>query len=118
MRFQPSESTGPAPPEQGPEKPYKEFQQQSSSLPFGQSIPFADIAGPTYVTAQTLVQQVAYSLSDRLWTYSPETFDLDVAVKQWSAEGVENGNGHVTNVEPMQIRSGAASIALGYMFSR
>ena len=75
------------------------------------------IAGPTYLTAQTLIQQVAYTLSDRMWTYSPDTFDLDVAVKQWFQEKTPNAYGYATNVEVMQIRSGAASIALGYIFS-
>lgn len=70
------------------------------------------------MTAQTLAQQVAYSLSDYIWTYSPETFDLDVAVKEWFAKGTRNSYGYSTKVEQMQIRQGAASIALGYMFSK
>ncbi len=126
MRLQSAESNGPAeintvepePAHQGPEKPLKEFRQLSTSLPFGQSTSLASIGGPTYVTAQTLVQQVAYTLSDRLWTYSPETFDLDVAVKDWFEAGAKNAYGYPTNVESMQIRQGAASIALGYVFSK
>ena len=43
-------------------------EQQSSSLPFGQQVALKDISGPTYLTAQTLVQQVAYTLSDKLFT--------------------------------------------------
>ena len=120
MPLQLSESNGPAPadgPIQGPEKPYKIFANESSSLPFGQNIPMDQIAGPTYVTAQTLIQQVAYTLSDRMWTYSPESFDLDVAVKQWFKEQTPNVYGYATNVEAMEIRLGAASVALGYMFS-
>ena len=70
------------------------------------------------MTAQILIQQVAYSLSDRLWTYSPETFDLDVAVKDWFGDGAKNVHGYPTNVESMQIRQGAASVALGYIFSK
>lgn len=121
MRLLPAQSNGPAEPQpvrEGPEKELKEFKQYSTSLPFGQATPLSSIGGPTYVTAQTLIQQVAYALSDRLWTYSPETFDLDVAVKDWFAEGAKNVNGYPTNVESMQIRQGAASIALGYIFSR
>lgn len=126
MRLQSAESNGPAeisivepePAHQGPEKPLKDFKQYSTSLPFGQPSPLASIGGPTYVTAQTLVQQVAYTLSDRLWTYSPETFDLDVAVKTWYEDGAKNAYGYSTNVESMQIRQGAASIALGYIFSK
>lgn len=89
-----------------------------SSHPFGQRQAFESIAGPTYVTAQSLTQQVAYSLSDKLFTYSPDTFDLDGAVSEWSAKGVQNANGYATSVHPMQIRQGAGSIALGYMFSK
>lgn len=121
MRLQPAESNGPAEPEpvrEGPAKKLKEFKQHSTSLPFGQPTSLSSIGGPTYVTAQTLIQQVSYTLSDRLWTYSPETFDLDVAVKDWFAQGAENVYGYPTNVESMQIRQGAASIALGYIFSK
>ena len=121
MRLQPAESNGPAEPQpvrQGPEKKLKEFKQYSTSLPFGQPTPFSSIGGPTYVTAQTLIQQVAYTLSDRLWTYSPETFDLDVSVKDWFGSGVKNVFRYPTNVESMQTRQGAASIALGYIFSK
>ena len=120
MRLQSAESNGPAQPEpirEGPAKPLKEFKQYSTSLPFGQHTPLGAIGGPTYVTAQTLIQQVAYTLSDRLWTYSLETFDLDVAVKEWYKHGVENAYGCPTKVEPLQTRQGAASIALGYVFS-
>lgn len=90
----------------------------SPSLPFGQLPPLSSIGGPTYVTAQILAQQVAYTLSDRLWTYSPETFDLDIAVREWFNNATKNSHGYPTNVEHMQIRQGAASIALGYIFSK
>jgi sulfite reductase (NADPH) flavoprotein alpha-component len=92
-------------------------QAQSSRRPFGRYL-LSSIAGPTYVTAQTLIQQVAYTLSDKLFTYSPDTFDLDIAAKEWSAAREANAHGYATAVHPMQIRSGAGSIALGYMFSR
>ena len=36
-----------------------DFTKLSSSLPFGQLVPLSTISGPTYVTAQLLVQQVA-----------------------------------------------------------
>ena len=90
----------------------------STSLPFSQPVPFASLAGPTYVTAQLLIQQVAYALSDKLFTYSPETFDLDLALQKWHAQGEANANGYATSVHPMQVRNGAGSIALGYMFSK
>ncbi|PMD27747.1 hypothetical protein NA56DRAFT_653587 [Hyaloscypha hepaticicola] len=66
----------------------------------------------------TLIQQVAYALSDKIFSYSPESFDLDVAVKDWSASNTTNANGYITRIAPMQTRSGAGSIALGYMFSK
>lgn len=121
MRLQLGESNGPAEPEpvrEGPAKKSKEFKQHSTGLPFGQPTSLFSIGGPTYVTAQLLIQQVAYTLSDRLWTYSPETFDLDVAVKDWFGEGAKNVYGYPTIVESLQIRQGAASIALGYIFSK
>jgi len=61
---------------------------------------------------------VAYALSDKIFSYSPESFDLDIAVKNWSALNTRNANGYTTQVAPMQTRSGAGSIALGYMFSK
>lgn len=100
-----------------PEANYR-LNYQSSNLPFGQAIPFGSIGGPTYLNSQTLVQHVAYILSDRIWTYSPETFDLDVAVQGWFIEGAKNARGYTTKVQQMQIRQGAASIALGYIFSK
>jgi sulfite reductase (NADPH) flavoprotein alpha-component len=95
---------------------FRKFTQKSSSLPFGQPIDYSEISGPTYLTAQTLIQQVAYTLSDKIFSYSPESFDLDVAVKSWSSSNTPNANGYITRVAPMQTRSGAGSIALGYMF--
>jgi sulfite reductase (NADPH) flavoprotein alpha-component len=120
MHFQDTVSNGPGAmeiPKNPPKQLPKRFHNQSSSLPFGQSPAFTSIGGPTYVTAQTLVQQVAYALSDKLFTYSPEDFDLDVAVKDWSSKKEVNSHGYSTSVQPMQIRNGAGSIALGYMFS-
>ncbi|KAG7006302.1 hypothetical protein G7Y79_00015g038920 [Physcia stellaris] len=114
MRHEAPGSNGPA-----STKPFRESEaaKQITSGPFRRSIDLADIAGPTYVTAQTVIQQVSYALSDRLWTYSFESFDLNELVKQWSQEESRNAYGSVTQVESLQIRHGAASIALGYMFS-
>ncbi|KAL2069666.1 hypothetical protein VTL71DRAFT_14345 [Oculimacula yallundae] len=97
---------------------FRQFTQKSSSLPFGQPIDYSSISGPTYLTAQTLVQQVAYALSDKIFSYSPESFDLDVAAKAWSASNTANVNGYTTEVARLQTRSGAGSFALGYMFSK
>ncbi|RMZ82051.1 hypothetical protein DV737_g2168, partial [Chaetothyriales sp. CBS 132003] len=76
------------------------------------------LAGPTYVTAQTLVQQVAYLLSDKIFSYSPDTFDLDVAANDWASGQETNAHGYATAVQSMQIRNGAGTIALGYIFSK
>ncbi|KAI9751647.1 MAG: hypothetical protein M4579_005972 [Chaenotheca gracillima] len=120
MRLQQAQSAGPATAEVSP-KDGKTItapaHKPSSNLPFGQSIPLSSISGPTYLTAQTLIQQAAYTLSDKLFTYSPETFDLDVAVRDWSAHGAHNGHGWTPSVHAMQTRVGAGSIALGYIFS-
>lgn len=90
---------------------------RSSTLPFGQSVPLSHISGPTYVTAQLLVQQIAYKLSDKIFSYSPDTFDLDVAARDWAAAHEPNVHGHPTSVVPLQTRSGAGAFALGYIFS-
>ena len=104
--------------QQGPEKSLKHFKTTSTSLPFGQPISLSTISGPSYVTSQTLVQQVAYTLCDRLWTYSPDTFDLDIAAKSWASTGAKNAYGCTTKVNCMQLRHGAGLSALGYAFSK
>ncbi|KJZ78620.1 hypothetical protein HIM_02011 [Hirsutella minnesotensis 3608] len=88
-----------------------------SALPFGQKTKLSSISGPAYVTAQLLVQQVAYKLSDKIYSYSPETFGLDIAAKQWSSENEANIHGYVPTVLPLQTRTGAGALALGYIFS-
>ncbi|KAJ5612588.1 Transketolase C-terminal/Pyruvate-ferredoxin oxidoreductase domain II [Penicillium lagena] len=76
------------------------------------------LSGPTYTTAQTLIQQVAYLLSDKIFSYSPETFDLDAALREWSAARETNANGESPVVKTMETRQGAGNIALGYLFSQ
>ncbi|KAL2264631.1 hypothetical protein VTJ83DRAFT_7141 [Remersonia thermophila] len=80
--------------------------------------PLANISGPSYVTSQLLVQQTAYKLSDKIFSFSPDTFALDSAVKAWSAAGEKNAQGEPTAVVPLQTRSGAGTLALGYIFSK
>ncbi|KAI8681344.1 FAD-binding FR-type domain-containing protein [Fusarium keratoplasticum] len=94
-----------------------DFTKLSSSLPFGQRVPLSSISGPTYVTAQLLVQQIAYKLSDKIFSYSPETFDLDIALKDWASQNEKNIHGYSTDVLPLQTRVGAGALALGYIFS-
>jgi sulfite reductase (NADPH) flavoprotein alpha-component len=121
MHFQESASAGPAldsAPIDVDSKPSKTFTYESSSLPFGQHVSLSQINGSSYLTAQTLVQQVAYTLSDKVFTYSPETFDLDVALKHWQEEGDKNAHGYIPGIHAMETRAGAGSIALGYVFSQ
>ncbi|KAF2482439.1 hypothetical protein BDY17DRAFT_298534 [Neohortaea acidophila] len=113
MRLQTTEGTGPAIP--GSDK--REYISKSTALPFGQDVALPSLSGPKYVTAQTLVQQVTYALSDKLFTYSPESFDLDLAAKSWTAENAKNAHGDVTGVQALETRTGAGAMALGYMFS-
>jgi sulfite reductase (NADPH) flavoprotein alpha-component len=114
MHFQQTESAGPGAEQNTP----KDFTKKSSSLPFGQDLSYQSISGPTYLTAQTLVQQVAYALSDKIFAYSAESFDLDVAVKHWQEQGEKNAFGYQTGVSSLETRTGAGAIALGYMFSK
>lgn len=115
MRSQQQESTGGA---AAPQKVNSsDFETLSSTLPFGRSVALDAISGPTYVTAQLLVQQIAYKLSDKIFSYSPETFDLDIAAKSWAAEQNTNIHGYAPQVLPLQTRTGAGSLALGYIFS-
>ncbi|KAJ1328238.1 sulfite reductase (NADPH) flavoprotein alpha-component [Microdochium nivale] len=100
-----------------PEATAVHFTKQSPTLPFGQHVALSSISGPTYVTGQLLVQQIAYKLSDKIFSYSPETFDLDVAAKQWFKDGDTNIHGYPTSVVPLQTRSGAGAFALGYIYS-
>lgn len=76
------------------------------------------LSGPTYVTAQTLIQQVAYLLSDKIFSYSPETFDLDTALQQWSSAQETNANGESPVIKSLETRQGAGNMALGYLFSQ
>lgn len=111
MRLQTTEGTGPNNAAEPQSKP------RSSALPFGQDISLASVSGPTYLTAQTLVQQVAYSLSDKIFAYSPASFDLDLAAKAWRDAAEKNAYGEVTGVQSLETRNGAGALALGYMFS-
>lgn len=82
------------------------------------STALSSISGPTYATAQLLVQQVAYKLSDKIFSYSPESFDLDVAARNWELQQEKNVHGYATSVVSLQTRTGAGAFALGYLFSK
>ena len=64
------------------------------------------------------MQEVAYALSDKIFSYSPESFDLDVAARDWANSNTPNAHGYTTQVASLQTRSGAGAIALGYIFSK
>ena len=112
MHFQPPQSAG-----GDTEQSKAANADKSSSLPFSNGVALSSVSGTTYSTALTLVQSVAYLLSDKVFTYSPDTFDLDVAVQQWKGEQHPNVFGFVPGVQSMETRAGAGSIALGYVFS-
>jgi sulfite reductase (NADPH) flavoprotein alpha-component len=114
MHFQEAQSAGPG----AEQQQSKDFTKKSSSLPFGQDLELGAISGPTYLTAQTLVQQVAYTLSDKIFAYSPESFDLDVAVQYWQEKGEKNAFGYETGVSSLETKTGAGALALGYIFSK
>ena len=114
MHNQQAESAGPG----AEQEEHKTFTKQSSSLPFGEQLSYGSISGPTYLTAQTLIQQVAYALSDKVFAYSAESFDLDVAIKSWQEQGEKNAFGYQTGVSSLETRTGAGAIALGYLFSK
>lgn len=99
------------------ERAAEPFPSKTTSLPFNQVLPINAIAGPTYLTPQALVQQVAFTLSDKLFAYSPETFDLDTAAKHWQSSKSRNAFGRETDVRSLDTRTGAGTLALGYMFS-
>ncbi|KAF3902429.1 hypothetical protein ABW21_db0200305 [Orbilia brochopaga] len=104
--------------EQRPEQPRLSILNGSAAFPFGVPQDVARITGEaSYLTAQQLVQQVGYSLSDNLFSYSPETFNLDIAAKQWSSKDQQNAYGRPTAITSLQARTGAASVLLGYVFS-
>ncbi|KAL9113836.1 MAG: hypothetical protein Q9227_001970 [Pyrenula ochraceoflavens] len=117
MRFQQDTSGGSAIVDEGIEKSSKP-REHSSSLPFSQPVTLSSLCGPSYVTAQVLIQQVAFLLSDKIFSYSPETFDLDLCAKEWSLVEGANIHGHSTDLQSLDTRSGAGSLVLGYLFSR
>lgn len=94
------------------------FDEKTASTPLGKNVPIASISGETYISSQLLVQQTAYKLSDKIFSFSPEGFELDDAVKSWAQAGEKNMLGETTTVVPLQTRAGAGAFALGYIFSK
>ncbi|BFZ56642.1 sulfite reductase [NADPH] flavoprotein component [Savitreella phatthalungensis] len=78
----------------------------------------ADLSGPSYTDGQSLVEQVAFVLSDKVYSYGTEEQQLDLAVQSWSSATDKNAFGRDVSFSRMQTRSGAASMILGDIFSR
>ena len=117
MHFQQAASNGPSADREMPGNP-PAFIHKSSSLPFGQDVDLSSIGStPTYLTALTLLQQVVFTLSDQIFTYSPDTFDLDIALNHWKTAQEKNAFGYTPSLQNLETRAGSGSLALGYVFS-
>ncbi|KAK9459218.1 uncharacterized protein V1516DRAFT_681303 [Lipomyces oligophaga] len=89
----------------------------SIAFPFPISESASSIDGPTYVAPQALVELSTYALSDAIFTYSPETFDLDTSILKWKNAQQDNGFGVVPLLSQLDTRAGAGSLPLGYILS-
>ena len=114
MHFQDASSAGPAMKlEAATTKPgFKD----SRFFP-GHLLPLSAVKDTVYLKTQVLVQQVSFVLSDKVFTYSPDTFDLDAELRTWHASHEKNAYACTPRVLPMDLRMGAGSIILGYTFS-
>lgn len=68
----------------------------------------------TYTTQQIAVQKIVYSLSGSIFSYSPESFNLDSAINKWTKFSQHNIHGSIPSFNSLETRSGAASVLLGY----
>ncbi|KAK9468920.1 hypothetical protein V1512DRAFT_258224 [Lipomyces arxii] len=89
----------------------------SIAFPFPVSEDITTFDGPTYVVPQTLVELSSYAIADVVFTYSPETFDLDEGVASWNGAEQPNGYGIVPLLSRLETRAGAGSLPLGYILS-
>jgi sulfite reductase (NADPH) flavoprotein alpha-component len=104
--------------DQEPQDAHKPFVYTSSTLLFGQNIDISAIGqSQEYLTALTLIQHVVYTLSDKIFAYSPETFDLDVALKHWRQSQEKNAFGY-TGSSGVRDKRWARCYCAGYVFSR
>ncbi|KAG0131513.1 hypothetical protein HOY82DRAFT_646392 [Tuber indicum] len=95
----------------GVKPPWKRYPRPSPILPAN----ISSVKGALYTTTQTLIRQVAFTLSDKLFAYSPDTFSLDTTAKLWSGNGQTNVRRVVPTVNGMETRLGAANVLLGYL---
>ncbi|KAK9479638.1 hypothetical protein V1514DRAFT_13011 [Lipomyces japonicus] len=89
----------------------------SAVFPFPVSEDIASLNGPSYGAPQTLIELTSYALSDAIFTYSPESFELDAAVSAWKSAQQTNAFGAVPLLSNLETRAGAGSLPLGYIFS-
>lgn len=75
------------------------------------------ISGSAYTTSQLLAQHSAYSLSNVIFSYSPEAFSLDHGIAHWSSNSQKAASGIVPDVHFLDVRPGAGSLMLGYFGS-
>ena len=115
MHYQDSSSAGPP---ASPEKRLKRSGLKNPRFLPGHQLPLSAFKSSAYLAAQNLVQQVIYSLSDTIYTYSPESFGLDTDIRAWHSTGETNAQGLTPQVLPMDIRIGAGSIIMGYILSK
>lgn len=85
---------------------------QDSPFPLPSSL--ERFTSEVYATQQTAVQRSVYSLSGSVFSYSPESFALDAAIKTWSKHQQPNVHGVIPPVNELQTRSGAGAALLGY----
>lgn len=89
----------------------------NQDFPFPVSGDISTYSGTAYATHQVLVQHVAHALSGSVFSYSPETFNLDNAISKWRQYSQVNSQGVVPNLNQLESRTGAASILLGYIYN-
>lgn len=89
----------------------------SATSPFGLPTDPSSLAGSVFTSAQVLVSSVAYSITDRLFSYAAPGSDssLDAALQLWKTFKKANTNGVVPEVSRFEVRSGASSAVLGYL---
>lgn len=76
-----------------------------------------EVSKDSYSTQQIEVQKIAYALSSSLFSYSPESFNLDSAINKWIAHSQQNAHSAIPSLASLETRAGAASILLGYQNS-
>jgi len=82
------------------------------TLPFGRAISLSDISGPTYLTAQILVEQVVYTLVDHIFDYSVGN---SAALRSWLEQGERNCRGDTPQIIDLVSRPEVGSMIHGFI---